>query len=100
MDMTTKEKTDKLPPLEKITTLVNDLDQLRFVVQNQVKQNQSLDELIDYLYLDELSDGFGLSAALMRKRLLAAGAKIFKLGKRYAIRKVGFLEVIERLEQD
>jgi len=35
----------------------------------------------------------------MKNRLLKAGGKILKLGKKYVIRKVRFLEVLEALEQ-
>ncbi|MFK7911103.1 MAG: hypothetical protein AB8F34_10975 [Akkermansiaceae bacterium] len=61
--------------------------------------DQSIDELLDVLHLDELSEQFSISQEQMRKKLRLAGGKVFKLGKKYVIRKVNFLCVLETLEQ-
>lgn len=45
-----------------------------------------------------LGERFGMSQDSMRKRLRMAGGKVFKLGKKYVIRKVALLEVMEKLE--
>jgi len=97
--VTTKEKTEKLPPLEKIATLVSDLDQLRMQVEHQIIQEKPLDDLVDLVFLDELSSQTGVSIDTMKKKLKAVDGKVFKLGKRYVIRKVNLLEVLERMEQ-
>ena len=96
--MTTRERTEKLPPLEKITMLVNEIDQLRSLVEQQVVKESSLDDLVDILLLDELAVKFGVSVETMRKKLDVSGGKVFKLGKKLVIRKIHFLEVIQALE--
>lgn len=97
--MTTREKTDKLPPLEKIAMLASDLDHLRSQFERQITQEQSLDDLVDLISLDELSGQFGVSLATMKTKLQEVGGKVFKLGKKHVIRKINFLEVLEQLEQ-
>jgi hypothetical protein len=97
--MTTREKTDSLPPLEKIAVLASDLDILRSQMEQQIIQEKSLDDLVDLVWLDELSGQFGVSLGTMKTKLQAVGGKVFKLGKKYVIRKVNFLEVLEHLEQ-
>lgn len=97
--MTTLEKTHKLPPLEKIATLVKDLDELRSQVTQQISQEQPLDDLVDVVCLDVLSEQFYISVVSLKKKLELAGGKVFKLGKKYVIRKVCFLEVLKKLEQ-
>lgn len=97
--MTTREKTDRLPPLEKIAVLASDLDILRSQMEQQIIQEKSLDDLVDLVWLDELSCQFGVSLGTMKTKLQAVGGKVFKLGKKYVIRKVNFLEVLEHLEQ-
>lgn len=96
--VTTKEKTEKLPPLEKIAMLVSDLDQLRMQVEHQITQEKPLDELVDLVFLDELGSQVGVSLDTIKKKLKAVDGKVFKLGKRYVIRKVCLLEVLEKME--
>ena len=95
--MTTAQRTEKLPPLEKISVLAGDLDQLRQRVEG-ISGNQSLDDMLEVIDVVELGQQFGVSAECMRKKLRLAGGKVFKMGKKYVIRKVAFLEVLETLE--
>lgn len=97
--MTTSEKTEKLPPLEKIAMLASEFDLLRSQVEHQLAQEKSLDDLVDLIGLEELSCQFGVSVSTMKTKLQAVGGKVFKLGKKHVIRKVNFLEVLEHLEQ-
>ncbi len=97
--VTTKEKTEKLPPLEKIATLVSDLDQLRIQVEHQIIQEKPLDDLVDLVFLDDLSSQTGVSIDTMKKKLKEVDGKVFKLGKKYVIRKINLLEVLERMER-
>jgi len=96
--MTIREKTQNLPPLEKITFLVGEIDHLRTQLDQQIMQEKSLDDLVYLLFLDELCEKFGISLETMRKKLVALGGRVFKLGKKFAIRKIHFLEVLEKLE--
>ena len=59
---------------------------------------QSIDDLLAVLEVAGLGERFGMSQDSMRKRLRMAGGKVFKLGKKYVIRKVALLEVMEKLE--
>ena len=95
--MTTTERTAKLPPLDKISVLAGDIDQLRQRIEG-LTGNQSIDELLDVLELGELGERFGVSVECIRKKLVLAGGKVFKLGKKQVIRKVTLLDVMERLE--
>jgi len=79
--------------------LAGDIDQIRQRVENVTNQ-QSIDDLLDVLDMDELSQRFGVSPDSMRKKLTQSGGKVFKLGKKYVIRKITFLGVMENLERD
>jgi hypothetical protein len=92
------ESASNLPPLEKISILLNEVERLGTRMDNLTNE-QSIDELLDVLHLDELSEQFSISQEQMRKKLKLAGGKVFKLGKKYVIRKVNFLCVLETLEQ-
>lgn len=92
------ESASNLPPLEKISVLLNEVERLGTRMEN-LTNDQSIDELLDVLHLDELSEQFSISQEQMRKKLRLAGGKVFKLGKKYVIRKVNFLCVLETLEQ-
>lgn len=56
--------------------------------------------MLEVLDVVELGQQFGVSAECMRKKLRQAGGKVFKMGKKYVIRKVAFLEVLETLESE
>ena len=64
--MTTREKTEKLPPLEKIAMLASEFDLLRSQVEHQLVKEKSLDDLVDLIGLEELSCQFGVSVSTMK----------------------------------
>jgi hypothetical protein len=97
--MTTRERTEKVTPLEKFLVLAGDIDLLRNQIEN-LTTDQSIDELLEVIEVQELAGRFGISITLMRKKLSNAGGRPFKLGKTWAIRKVGLLEVIQHLEKE
>ncbi len=97
--MTTRERTEKVTPLEKFLVLAGDIDLLRNQIEN-LTTDQSIDELLEVIEVQELAERFGISITLMRKKLSNAGGRPFKLGKKWAIRKVGLLEVIQHLEKE
>ncbi|MCH1508513.1 MAG: hypothetical protein L7T84_04855 [Akkermansiaceae bacterium] len=97
--MTTRERTEKVSPLEKFVVLAGDIDRLRNQVEN-ISLDQTIDELLEIIEVQDLAKRFGVSVLLMKKKLRAAGGSPFKLGKKWVIRKVGFLEVLQHLEQD
>jgi len=96
--MTTFERTEKVSPLEKFAVLAGDIDLLRQRVEN-LHSEQSIDDLLDLIEIEELAKRFGNTTDLMRKKLTRAGGRVFKLGRKYVIRKVCFLEVLEKMEQ-
>ena len=79
--------------------MAGDIDRLRQQVDNLVGE-QSIDGCLDVIEVDELSERFGISSELMRKKLRMFGGKVFKLGKKFVIRKIQFLRVIERMEEE
>ena len=85
--------------MDKIAVMAGDIDQLRQRVEG-ITANQSIDDLLDVLEVGELGQRFGVSLDCMRKRLTQAGGKVFRMGKKYVIRKVTFLEVMENLERE
>lgn len=95
--MTTVERTQKVTPLEKFSVLACDIDLLRQKLDN-LNIQQPLDDLLDVVEISELARRYDASEDLMRKRLRLAGGKVFKLGKKYVIRKVVLLEVLQKLE--
>ena len=97
IDMTTVEKTERLTPLEKFAVLAGDIDQVRLRIES-IQAQQSVDDLLETLDISELGEKFGVSMETMKKRLIQAGGTVFKMGKKYVIRKVRFLEVLETLE--
>lgn len=96
--MTTVERTEKVSPLDKFAVLAGDIDLLRQRVEN-LHAEQSIDDLLDVIEIEMLAKRFGNTSELMRKKLSKAGGKVFKLGRKHVIRKVTFLEVLEKLEQ-
>lgn len=96
--MTTSQRTEKVSPLDKFVVLAGDIDQLRNRI-DQISTEQSIDDLLEVLEVEKLGLQFGVTLDTMRKRLQLAGGKVFKMGKKWVIRKVGFLEVLESLEQ-
>jgi len=96
--MTTIERTEKVSPLEKFSVLAGDIDLLRQRIET-LQREQSTDELLEVIEVEALAKQFGNTTDLMRKKLSRAGGRVFKLGRKYLIRKVCFLEVLESLEQ-
>lgn len=96
--MTTSQRTEKVSPLDKFVVLAGDIDQLRNRI-DQISTEQSIDDLLEVLEVEKLGLQFGVTLDTMRKCLQLAGGKVFKMGKKWVIRKVGFLEVLESLEQ-
>ena len=97
--MTTTERTAKLSPLDKIAVMAGDIDQIRHRVEG-ITATQSIDDLLDVLDVVELGKRFGVSPECMRKKLSLSGGKVFRMGKKFVIRKVAFLEVMENLERE
>lgn len=97
--MTTTERTAKLSPMDKIAVMAGDIDQMRQRIES-ITVKQSIDDLLDVLDVADLGRQFGVSAACMRKKLSSAGGKVFRMGKKFVIRKVAFLEVMESLESE
>jgi hypothetical protein len=95
--MTTTERTEKVSPLDKFAVLANDIDLLRLRLDT-VNREQSIDSLLEVIESDSLAQRFRNTPDLMRRKLLQAGGKVFKLGRKHVIRKVCFLEVLESLE--
>ena len=97
--MLLSESISKLSPLDKITALFNEVDRLNTRME-QITSEQPIDELLDVFDMHELGKKFAISPQLMRKKLTLAGGKVFKLGKKQVIRKINFLNVLEKLEND
>jgi len=97
INMTTVEKTERLSPLEKFGVLAGEIDQIRQLINN-FQSEQCVDDLLETLEMAELGEKFGVTPETMRKKLIEAGGGVFKLGKKYVIRKVRFLSVLEFLE--
>ena len=97
INMTTVEKTERLSPLEKFGVLAGEIDQIRQLINN-FQSEQCVDDLLETLEMAELGEKFGVTQETMRKKLIEAGGGVFKLGKKYVIRKVRFLSVLEFLE--
>ena len=95
--MTTQERTEKLSPLEKFSVLAGDIDQVRQRLES-IQTQQSVDDLLETLEVADLGQKFGVSMDTMKKRLILAGGAVFKIGRKYVIRKIRFLEVLEHLE--
>ena len=94
---TTREKAGKVTPLEKFDVLAMDIDLLRHRVEN-LHSEQSMDDLLEVIEVEQLAAEYGVSFFTMRKKLTSAGGHVFKLGKKYVIRKVSYLQVLENLE--
>lgn len=97
--MTTIERTEKVQPMDRFQILAGDIDQLRNRV-DQLSGDQSVDDLLEVLEVESLGEQFGVSLEAMKRRLNRAGGRVFKMGKKYVIRKVKFLEVMESLERE
>jgi len=96
--MTTREKTEKVMPLEKFDVLAGDIDFLRQRVDT-IHTEQSMDDLLEMLEIEKLAKEFGITLFTMRNKLKAAGGQVMKIGKKWVIRKVSYLEVLENLER-
>ncbi len=83
--------------MEKISVLATDVDSLRRQIEN-ITTDQSIDSRLEVVEVSDLAERFSTSVNVMRRKLTAAGGKVFKLGKKYVIRKVILLEVLQRLE--
>ena len=97
MLMTILEKTAKLPPIERIALLADEIDYLKSQVEVGLRE-QDVDSMIEVLELDELAQKYETTAISMKKKILQANGKVFKLGKKWVIRKISFLSVVEFLE--
>lgn len=99
MLVTTAQRTANLTPLDKLAVLAGDIDQLRQRLDG-LAVHRSLDDVLEVLHVATLAEHFEVSPETMRLRLLKAGGKVFRMGRKYVIRKVAFLEVIENLESE
>jgi len=95
--MTTREKTGKVTPLEKFDVLAGEIDALRQRIDN-LQGVKTMDDLLAVVQIEELAKEFGVSLSTMRDKLKAAGGQVVKIGKKWVIRKVSYLEVLENLE--
>ena len=83
--------------MDRFNILAGDIDTLRSKVE-QVTTEQPIDELLEVIEVSDLATQFAVTPETMKRKLRNAGGKIFKIGKKYVIRKVKFLLVIEHLE--
>jgi len=83
--------------MEKFDVLAGEIDQLRSQV-DYLNGQQSMDDLLDLVELEELAAKFGSPEKLLRKRLKDSSADIFKIGRKWVIRKIKLLHVYEALE--
>lgn len=95
--ISTVERTEKVPPMDRFQILAGDIDRLRNRLE-QLTSEQSVDELLEVIEISTLSKQFGVSPETMRRKLKDAGGQVFKMGRKYVIRKVRFLAVMESLE--
>ena len=86
-----------MTPLEKFDVLAGDIDLLRQRVDT-LHSEQSMDDLLDLLEIEQLAGKFGVSSLTIRKKLADAGGHVMKIGKKYVIRKISYLQVLENLE--
>jgi hypothetical protein len=96
--MTTRERTEKVAPLEKFDVLAVDIDLLRQRIDT-LKSEQSVDLLLEVVEVETLARRFGVSVDAMRKRLTLGGGQVFKMGRQFVIRKVSLLQALENFEQ-
>jgi len=96
--LSTIERAGKLSPLEQILVLAGDIDRLRIQL-DELREGRSIDDSLDVIEVDELSERYKISSEFMRKQLKDRGGKVFKLGKKFVIRKVQLLRVMERMEE-
>lgn len=97
--MTTLQKTEQISPLEKFVVLARDIDQIRQRLE-QVTTDQNVDDLLEVIEISELANRYSTTEETVKKRISNAGGKIFKIGKKWVIRKMNFLEVLEKLESE
>ncbi len=96
--MTTRERTEKVAPLEKFDVLAVDIDLLRQRIEG-LQSGQSMDSLLEVVEVEKLASRFGVSSDVMCKRLTSAGGQVFKMGRQFVIRKVSLLQAMENMEQ-
>lgn len=96
--MTTLERTEKVQPMDRFQILAVDIDQLRNRLE-LLSGDQSIDDLLEVLEVESLGKQFGVSTEAMKRKIGRSGGQVFKMGKKYVIRKVKFLEVMELLER-
>lgn len=85
------------PPLQQISQLNRDVAILKQHVATLGRET-AIDDQLEYVYLEDLAAQFDASMDNIKKKLTASGGKPFKLGKKYVIRKVQLLSVMEHLE--
>ncbi|MEN8871737.1 MAG: hypothetical protein ABF380_12915 [Akkermansiaceae bacterium] len=85
--------------MERFQILAGDIDQLRNCIE-QLSGEQSVDDLLEVLEVETLGEQFGVSLNAMKRRLNNLGGQVFKMGRKYVIRKIKFLEVVESLERE
>lgn len=95
---TTRERTENASPLEKFDVLAGDIDHLRLQIE-RVSGQQSVDDLLEVIEIADLAEKYGSPEKLLRKRLRDSGGEIFKIGKKWVIRKVKLLQVYEAFER-
>ena len=96
--ITTRERTENATPMEKFEVLAGDIDQLRLQIE-RLNGQKSVDDLLSVIEIDELAQQYGSSEKIIRKRLRDSGGNIFKMGRKWVIRKIKLLEVYEAFER-
>lgn len=96
--MNTRERAGNVSPLEKFEVLATDIDLLRQRIE-ALQSDCSIDTLLDVVEVEAIAARFGVSPDSMRKRLKMAGGQVFKLGRKFVLRKVSLLQALENLEQ-
>lgn len=86
--------------LQKFEVLATAIDQLSRLRQSEGANEGTLDDQIAVLDLEELATQFAVTGETLRKNLCAALGKgaVFRVGKKWVIRKQRFLEYLRRQE--
>ncbi|MFT5467878.1 MAG: hypothetical protein ACI8UO_002985 [Verrucomicrobiales bacterium] len=98
---TTLEQLNSALGTEKFTVLATVIDQLR-CFQAEIASGVDLDDRIETLDVADLAEEHGVSFETMRKELRSVAGKnaVFRLGKKWVIRKQRFLDYLQTKESD
>ena len=97
---TTLQLVDEAVGLQKFEVLATAIDRLSQHRQSEGVNEGTLDDQIAVLDIEELAGQFAVTGDTLRKNLCAALGKgaVFRVGKKWVIRKQRFLEYLRRQE--